>query len=193
FFDTISNDDLGIWLGKVYLAMRENRHAYVMCDAITLPYFYYYAGFRKPCSPCIYLDNGGVVPFANMKPLIWDKVSMGMGYHYRCRYEFIVMLDKGKNRHLANLSIPDVLEFPSVQGKEKLCPTQKPLRLFELLIRQSTIEGELVLDAFLGSGTTAVACKKLNRKCIAYELNEERCEIAANRCRQTVMEVNCDG
>ena len=50
-----------------------------------------------------------------------------------------------------------------------------------------TNRGEMVLDPFLGSGTTAVVARKLNRKCIGIEIEETYCEIAANRCRQTVM------
>jgi len=46
---------------------------------------------------------------------------------------------------------------------------------------------DLILDPFLGSGTTAYCAKKLNRKCIGIEIEERYCEIAANRCRQTVM------
>jgi len=48
---------------------------------------------------------------------------------------------------------------------------------------------DLILDPFLGSGTTAWCAKKLGRKCIGYEIKEEYCEMAANRCRQTVMEL----
>jgi len=49
-------------------------------------------------------------------------------------------------------------------------------------------QSDLILDPFLGSGTTAYCAKKLNRKCIGIEIEEKYCEIAANRCRQMVME-----
>jgi len=61
-------------------------------------------------------------------------------------------------------------------------PTQKPEKLFEKIILSSTNEGDLVVDPFLGSGTTAKMCKKLNRRCIGIEISEEYCEIAIKRC-----------
>jgi site-specific DNA-methyltransferase (adenine-specific) len=69
--------------------------------------------------------------------------------------------------------------------------TPKPVDLLENIIRHSSNETDLVLDPFLGSGTTAVAAKKLNRQCIGIEIEEKYCEIAAKRCSQTVMELNC--
>lgn len=184
FFKTISNEELGFVLQQIYDVLKNNCHAYIMCDAITLPYLYYYQGFRKPCNPCIYLDDNAIVPFSNMKVLVWDKEVMGMGYHYRSQYELIVMFDKGKNRRLADLSKPDVLRFKRYQGE---VPTQKPQRMFELLISQSTNEGELILDPFLGSGTTVVAAKDLGRKAIGIEISEKYCEIAAKRMAQGVL------
>jgi len=58
----------------------------------------------------------------------------------------------------------------------------------DLVVRLSK-ENDLILDPFLGSGTTCYCAKKLNRRCIGYEIEEKYCEIAANRCRQMVMEL----
>jgi site-specific DNA-methyltransferase (adenine-specific) len=65
--------------------------------------------------------------------------------------------------------------------KPKVHPTQKPVALFEYLIKTYTNEGETVLDNCIGSGTTAVACIKTNRKYIGFELSEEYCKIAEKR------------
>lgn len=63
-------------------------------------------------------------------------------------------------------------------------PTQKPEKLLAKLILASSNEGDLVLDPFMGSGTTAVVAKKLRRKYIGIELNEEYCLYAAKRLKE---------
>jgi|SRR5210317_1621343 site-specific DNA-methyltransferase (adenine-specific) len=75
-----------------------------------------------------------------------------------------------------------ILEFKS--DKAKLHPTQKPVALMEYLIKTYTNENELVLDFTMGSGTTGVACKNLNRNFIGIELDEKYFEIAKNRINQ---------
>jgi site-specific DNA-methyltransferase (adenine-specific) len=65
-----------------------------------------------------------------------------------------------------------------------LHPTQKPLKLMELLIELTTRENQVVLDPFMGSGTTGVACKNLDRDFIGIELNEEYFKIAEKRINE---------
>ena len=62
-------------------------------------------------------------------------------------------------------------------------PTVKPLNIISTLIENSTIKGDLVIDFFLGSGTTAVACKQLNRNYIGIELNSDYVKIAKERLK----------
>lgn len=192
-FKTITDKEL---MGLVFVLagiLKNNRHSYIMCDEYTLPSFYTLMRLGYNCcdefaNPCQY---DYAPPFDNIKTLIWDKVSMGMGYHYRCRYELVLMFDKGKNRRLNDLSIPDILQYKRVEGIDKETPTQKPTGLFKCLIEQSTQIGELILDPFLGSGTTAYCAKKLNRHCIGIEIEEKYCEIAAKRCSQQVFDFTC--
>lgn len=68
-----------------------------------------------------------------------------------------------------------------------LHPTQKPIALFEYLIKTYTNEGDLVLDNVAGSGTTGVACKNTNRNFILIEQDEKYCEIANQRLRQGLL------
>lgn len=74
-----------------------------------------------------------------------------------------------------------VLRYPS--GDRNIHPTQKPVNLFRDLVRVSTNEGDIVLDAFMGSGTTAIACIKERRKFIGFELNEEYFRKAEQRIK----------
>ena len=78
----------------------------------------------------------------------------------------------------------NILRIPSLKGSsaEKVGhPSQKPLALIEALVRSSSNEGQTVLDPFLGSGTTAVVCEKLNRKWVGIEKNADYAEITRKR------------
>jgi DNA modification methylase len=68
-------------------------------------------------------------------------------------------------------------------------PTQKPEKLLTELVADFTDEGETVLDPFAGSGTTAVAAKRLGRRCILIEREEKYCEIAAKRLSQGALDL----
>ena len=74
--------------------------------------------------------------------------------------------------------------FSSDKQKSNLHPTQKPVALMEYLIKTYTNEGETVLDFCLGSGTTGVAAKNLNRKFIGIEMDETYFNIAKNRINE---------
>ena len=65
-------------------------------------------------------------------------------------------------------------------------PTEKPLEIIEKLILVASSEGDLIFDPFMGSGTTAVACKELNRNFIGCEIESKYCEIAEKRLRKTI-------
>jgi site-specific DNA-methyltransferase (adenine-specific) len=73
-----------------------------------------------------------------------------------------------------------ILKFSKDRG---LHPTQKPVALFEYLIRTYTNENDLVLDNCAGSGTTGVACQNLNRNCILIEKEPDYCQIIRERMR----------
>jgi site-specific DNA-methyltransferase (adenine-specific) len=96
---------------------------------------------------------------------------------------------KSESSPIANLNELDIIytdRYPTSIKKFKrdsnrLHPTQKPVALFEYLIRTYTKEGEVVLDNCMGSGTTAVACVRTNRKFIGFEIEPEYVKIANQR------------
>lgn len=80
-----------------------------------------------------------------------------------------------------------VLEFDREIG---LHPTQKPVALFEYLIKTYTNEGETVLDNCMGSGTTAIACMNTDRQYIGFELDDNYCNLAKERINNHIIERN---
>ena len=80
-----------------------------------------------------------------------------------------------------------IIRFNRERG---LHPTQKPVSLFEYLIKTYTNEGDLVLDNCMGSGTTAIACINTNRNYLGFELNKEYYEIAKNRINKHILHNN---
>ena len=77
-----------------------------------------------------------------------------------------------------------ILTFSTDKQKSSLHPTQKPVALFEYLIKTYTNPGELVLDNCMGSGTTAIACMNTNRNFIGFETDEGYYDIACNRIEE---------
>ena len=90
---------------------------------------------------------------------------------------------EGRQKHtISELRVPSSWQKFNVEVG--LHPTQKPVALFEYLIKTYTNEGELVLDNCMGSGTTGVACKNLNRDFIGIELDKKYYDIACKRIEE---------
>lgn len=103
--------------------------------------------------------------------------------HYCGDSNHLSLMKKQSKRYDPNWVQPsDVLEFNVVPNRNgKLHPTQKPIELLEWLVKTYSNEGDLILDNCMGSGTTGVACKNLNRNFIGIELDTKYFNIAKNR------------
>lgn len=162
---------------------------------------------------CCSLHNIGEVMLAlkelNYKPLniiTWRKPNAMPNITKRMlthSTEFIVWFSK-KNKWTFNYEkmkkynygkqLRDVWDFPSCQGPERIKgkngraahPTQKPLKLFKRLIEMATDKGELVLDPFVGSGTTSVAAQELGRNWIGIDNNAGYIKIADERIKKLI-------
>lgn len=104
---------------------------------------------------------------------------------YITDFECAVWLTNAKakwtfNRQSRNYQRP-VFEVPAVSGKEKVHPTQKPVKLLEELIKIHTDIGCMVLDPFMGSGSTGVACINTGRSFIGIELEQSFFNVAIDR------------
>ena len=94
--------------------------------------------------------------------------------------EFILMLGKGGCRGINNMGEANLIKC-SNRIKDKTHPTQKPIDILSHLLLQSSNNGDTVLDCFMGSGSTGVAAKNLNRKFIGIELDQGYFDIAQKR------------
>jgi site-specific DNA-methyltransferase (adenine-specific) len=118
--------------------------------------------------------------FRFWKPLVWDKCTIGMGYHYRARYELILFFEKGKRR-LNDLGVADIITVPRIRGGY---PAEKPPEVAEILVRQSSQRGDVVADPFMGSGSTGLAALRQQRRFLGNDLNAEAVRVAAARLRE---------
>lgn len=109
--------------------------------------------------------------------VVTHNCTIGMGYHYRARYECVLFFEKGK-RKLNDLGIADILEQKRITNGY---PAEKPPEVSETLIRQSTNPGDLVIDPFTGSGSVGVAAARNGRDFRGNDLCAEAIGIARTR------------
>ena len=162
WFQIFPNTRFPELFAEAYRVLANHRHFYLFCDQETM-------FVAKPMA-----EAAG---FRFWKPLVWDKQRIGMGYHYRSRYEFILFFEKGK-RKLNDLGVPDVLEHPRVH---RGYPAEKPTAVSSVLIRQSSEAGELVIDPFSGSGSVGVAAVEQGRRFLGSDICEQAVAIANTR------------
>ena len=125
------------------------------------------------------------VKFKQLRFIEWIKtnpqpVNSGINYLTNCREMALLGVKKGKPTFNSKYD-KGIYEYPIYGGKDRFHPTQKSLLLFEELIKKHSNENDIVLDCFLGSGTTALAARNTNRKFIGCELDKEFFEKSVNR------------
>lgn len=130
------------------------------------------------------------LPVRNL--IVWDKKS-GPGSFYSFAHELIIFgTYRSKTKAGVGSNVWREAAFSSGARStdgEKVHPTQKPVALLTRMIEDSTELGAVVLDTFMGSGTTAVACLKSGRQFIGFELDEQYHAIAQQRIAETVDEL----
>ena len=165
WFRVFPNERFGELFAEVFRVLKPDTHFYLFCDAETM-------FIAKPEA-----ERAG---FKFWKPLVWDKKTIGMGYHYRARYEFILFFEKGKRR-LKDLGVADIITEPRIH---RGYPAEKPVAVSEVIIGQSSQPGDVVADPFMGSGSVGVAAVRLGRRFIGTDLNPEAVQLTGQRLRQ---------
>lgn len=114
--------------------------------------------------------------FKQIRMIEWIKtnpqpLNSKTNYLTNCREIALTAVKKGKPTFNSKYD-NGIYNFPLQGGKNRFHPTQKSLELFKTLIKKHSNEGDLIVDPFLGAGTTAIASKLMGRKCNGSELNE---------------------
>lgn len=158
------------WLPKLYEVLKETGHCYIMCN-------------NKNLYP--FLDAVNNSKFHLIKTMVWAKDNKIMSQAYMSQFEFILFLRKGKFVRINNCGTSDLLQYANkkTKGEDKkpIHPTEKPIDLMKVLIENSSKENEIVLDPFLGVGSTSLAAKETNRQYIGIELDKLYYDIACKR------------
>lgn len=123
--------------------------------------------------------------------IIWDFGWIKAGAWYRFRHEFIVYCTKGSAKPKFARNEPDVWQMKPVNFTgERYHPAQKPVEVLSRIIRNSSKENDLVLDCFIGSGSTIISCIENKRKYIGFEIDEKNFNIARRRIEKFIEEKN---
>ena len=120
------------------------------------------------------------VGFEFQNLLIWDKGNATPNKYYMQAAEFILMLSKRPARNIKNMGSTTILSIPNIIGN-KLHPTEKPITLMKTLIENSSNAGDVVLDCFAGSGSTAIAAYITKRNFLACDIDPNYVAVAQKR------------
>ena len=178
FCSCIPNDDnpelIENFISLSYDILKNNTAFYCFCNQNKIDFF-----------------KATIEKFFKIKNIIvWVKNNWTAGdlqAAFAKQYEFIILANKGRCP-IQGKRITDVWNFNRVSGKSQLHQNQKPTDLIELCLEKHSRPGDLVLDPFMGSGTTGVACLNKNRNFIGIELNKSYIDIARKRIKERKIE-----
>ena len=115
--------------------------------------------------------------------IVWVKNNHGSGdlkAAYAPKHEFVIYAHKGRSL-FRDKRTPDVMEYPKIHSSRLQHPTEKNTDMLGLFIKNNSDKDATILDPFMGSGSTGVAAKNLNRKFIGIEMDEGYFNIAKKR------------
>ncbi len=164
---------------------------------------------KNSCCCCCCCGGGGPDPmFARWsihmdrvmsfrQQVIWDKGPMGMGWQYRRSTECVLVASKGRGKmrwHDDSHKVENIIR-PGMHGIRKIIPssrqhpTEKPVELPQFFIGLHTIKGDVVLDPFMGHGSTGLACVRTGRRFVGIEIDPAHAARAAERIAEAESEV----
>ena len=173
FCNTIANDDniefIRQYISQCYRILKDNSALFMFCTATKLDSFL----------PLIKKYN-----FNIKNIIIWVKnnwtagdLQAGLGKQYEC----IILAHKGRCIRKNDYRYSDVWNFNRVSGKDLVHQNQKPVDLLKRCLELYTVDNDIVFDGCMGSGSTGIACKDMNRNFIGCEIDKEYFDIAKRR------------
>lgn len=165
--------DVNDYAGELYRVLKPDSHCYIMTNDRNLQNF---------------MNVFTSIGFNFCKLLIWDKQNKITNQYYMNQVEYILFMYKGRNKQINNCGTSNLISVNNVKNKTHNHPTEKPVELMEILIKNSTNEGDLVLDPFVGVGSTPVACQNLKRNFIGCELDKVYYDTTMERLNEGVGE-----
>lgn len=170
---TYNNINCKEYAPEFYRVLKDGSHCYVMTNHINL---------------IDMLNTFTDIGFHFIKSLIWNKSNKIMGQYYMSQFEYILFFRKGRGKKINNCGTSDILSISNKKTKDKdgknIHDTEKPIELMEVLVNNSSQENELVIDPFMGVGSTGLACIKNNRNFIGIEIDENYFNIAKSRLEE---------
>jgi len=157
------------WLPEIYRVLKPDSHTYIFTN-------------DKNISELLIETKKAGFKLSNL--LVWHKNNCTPNRYYMKNGEFILFLYKGKAKPINDMSSKTIVEIKNINGKNKLHATEKPIDLLEIYIKNSSNEGDIILDPFMGSGSTAVACINTGRNYLGFEIDEEYYNVINQRIKQ---------
>lgn len=168
-----NNIDCSEYAPEFYRVLKDGSHCYVMTNHVNLIKM---------------LNTFTNCGFHFIKCLIWDKGNKIMGQYYMSQFEYIMFFRKGKGIKINHCGTSDILSYPNIKTKDEngnnLHDTEKNVDLMEVLVNNSSKEGEIVLDPFMGIGSTGIAAVRNGREFIGIEIDNKYYDIAMQRIKK---------
>ena len=153
-----NNIKISDWMPEIYRILKQGTHCYVFTNVLNLK------------EMILESEKAG---FKLQNLLVWEKNNCTPSQYYMKNCEYVLLLRKGKAKYINDIGgSKTVHQFNNIIGNKKH-PAEKPQDLIEFYISNSSNEGDLVCDPFMGCGTTARAATRLGRNYIGFEIDEQ--------------------
>lgn len=163
--------EISDWMPELYRVLKEGTHCYIFTNTLNLNEM---------------LNESKKAKFKLHNLLVWEKNNCTPSQFYMKNCEYILFLRKGRAKWVNDIGgSKTVHKYNNIIGNKKH-PTEKPVELLEFYINNSSNEGDLIFDPFMGSGSTAVACINTGRNYLGFEIDEEYYNVINQRIKQNI-------